>query len=60
MRIPNEIIKRRWLTFSGWRRIFPASPLAEEARIWIGVLDAFEKAKQVDLDIEAKKKELSK
>jgi outer membrane protein assembly factor BamD (BamD/ComL family) len=37
---------------------FPRSPLAEEAKIWSGVLQAFEKAKQVDLEIQKKKKGL--
>jgi hypothetical protein len=41
-------------------REFPRSPLAEEAKIWIGVLQSFEKAKQVDLDIEKMKKEIRK
>jgi hypothetical protein len=39
---------------------FPGSSLAEEARIWTGVLQSFEKAKQVDIEIEGKKKELEK
>jgi hypothetical protein len=37
---------------------FPRSPLAEEAKIWVDVLRAFEQAKQVDLDIQKKKKGL--
>jgi hypothetical protein len=41
-------------------REFPRSPLAEEAKIWVGVLQAFEKAKQVDLEIEEMKKGLEK
>jgi hypothetical protein len=39
---------------------FPRSPLVEEAKIWVSVLHAFEKAKQVDIEIEEKKKELGK
>ena len=38
---------------------FPQSPRAEESNIWIGVLDSIEKAKQVDIQIEEKKKELT-
>jgi len=41
-------------------REYPDSPLAEEARIWSGVLQVIEKLKQVDLEIEEKKKELSR
>jgi outer membrane protein assembly factor BamD (BamD/ComL family) len=37
---------------------FPQSSLIEQARIWLDVLNVIEKAKQVDLDIEKKKKEL--
>ncbi|MDA8101235.1 MAG: tetratricopeptide repeat protein [Nitrospiraceae bacterium] len=33
-------------------RDYPKSPLAEEARVWAGVLEAFEKTKQVDLELE--------
>jgi tetratricopeptide (TPR) repeat protein len=38
----------------------PESPLAEQAKIWIGVLEVIEKSKQVDVEIEEMKKELSK
>ncbi len=39
---------------------YPRSHLAEQARIWIGVLRVIEKSKQVDIDIEEMKKELSR
>ncbi len=35
---------------------YPGSEYAGQARIWIGVLDLFEKSKQVDLEIDVKKK----
>jgi hypothetical protein len=38
----------------------PKSPLVEQAKIWIGVLNVIEKSKQVDLEIEEMKKELSR
>jgi len=41
-------------------REYPDSSFAEEARIWSGVLQVIEKLKQVDLEIEEKKKELSR
>lgn len=41
-------------------REFPNSPLVEEAKIWVSVLQAFEKAKQVDIEIEKLKKVLGK
>lgn len=37
----------------------PKSRLVEQAKIWVGMLDLIEKAKQVDIDIEKKRKELT-
>lgn len=42
--------------FTRLEREFPRSPLAEEARIWISVLETFEKTKQIDIEIEQKKR----
>jgi tetratricopeptide (TPR) repeat protein len=39
---------------------FPQSPLFEQANVWVGVLQAIEKTKQVDIEIEEKKKELTR
>jgi hypothetical protein len=36
---------------------YPESPWAEQAKIWIGVLDGLEKLKQVDLEIEERKRD---
>jgi tetratricopeptide (TPR) repeat protein len=38
----------------------PQSPFAEQAKIWLGVLDVIEKAKQVDIEIEEKMKKLNR
>jgi len=38
---------------------FPDSPLVEEAKTWVGLFDAIEKMRQIDVDIEKKKKELA-
>jgi hypothetical protein len=38
---------------------FPQSPRAEESKVWISVLESIEKAKQVDIQIEEKKKEIT-
>jgi outer membrane protein assembly factor BamD (BamD/ComL family) len=46
--------------FTRLEKEFPRSALVEEAKIWVGVLQAFEKAKQVDIEIEGKKKGLGK
>ena len=37
---------------------YPQSPLIEQAKIWIGVLQVIEESKKVDIEIEQKKKEL--
>ncbi len=37
---------------------YPLSPLVEQAKIWISVLEIIEKTKQVDIEIEKKKKKL--
>jgi outer membrane protein assembly factor BamD (BamD/ComL family) len=39
---------------------YPKSPLTEQAKIWVEVLQVIEKSKQVDIEIEEMKKELSK
>ncbi len=36
---------------------YPKSPMVERAKIWIGVLEILEKMKQVDIELEKKKKE---
>jgi tetratricopeptide (TPR) repeat protein len=37
----------------------PGSPLAVQANIWMGVLDVIEQSKQVDIEIEKKRKQLT-
>ncbi len=36
---------------------YPEGPMAERAKIWMGVLEIIEKMKQVDIELEKKKKE---
>ncbi len=57
---PKKDYKKAMGYFMRIERDFPHSPLVEEAKIWISVLKAFEQAKQVDLEIEQKKKEMGK
>ena len=57
---PKKDFKKSLGFFTRVVKEFPGSPLAEEAKIWIGVLGSIEKAKQVDIQIEEKKKELTK
>ncbi len=46
--------------FARLRKEHPGSAFAGEAKIWIGVLETIDKAKQVDIDIEEKKKVIAK
>ncbi len=39
---------------------FPDSPMAEEARIWLGLFGVFKKMRQIDLEIEQQKKQLNR
>ena len=55
---PKKDYKKALGYFLRVEREFPRSPLVEEAKIWVSVLRAFEKAKLVDIEIEAKKKEM--
>ncbi len=57
---PKKDYRRSIVLFSRVVKEFPQSPRVEEAKIWIGVLEAIEKAKQVDQDIEERKKGLVK
>jgi len=57
---PKKDYRRSIGLFSRVVKEFPRSPRVEEAKIWIGVLEAIEKAKQVDADIEERKKGLVK
>ncbi len=57
---PKKDYKKAMGYFMRIEKDFPHSPLVEEAKIWISVLKAFEQAKQVDLEIEQKKKEMGK
>lgn len=57
---PNKKYEKAKAVFERVVKEYQDSPLAEEAKIWAGVLQVIEKFKQVDIDIEEKKKELSR
>ena len=57
---PKKDYKKALGYFMRMEREFPQSSLVDEAKIWVNVLQAFEKAKQVDLDIQEKKRGLEK
>lgn len=53
---PRKDYRRSRDHFARLVKEYPGSPLAGESKIWIGVLDMIEKTKQVDIEIESKKK----
>jgi outer membrane protein assembly factor BamD (BamD/ComL family) len=57
---PQKDYQKSILFFNKLVEGFPRSPLAEQAKIWIGVLQVIEKTKQIDIEIEEMKKELSR
>ncbi len=57
---PKKDYRKSLEYFTRLGREHPGSPLAGEAKIWIGVLETIEKTKQVDIDIEERKKIIGK
>ncbi|MCE5312365.1 MAG: hypothetical protein LLF86_04350 [Nitrospiraceae bacterium] len=57
---PKKDYERSMALFVRMIREYPHSALAEQARTWVDVLHVIEKLKKVDIEIEEKKKELSK
>ncbi|HEY7555883.1 MAG TPA: hypothetical protein VIH18_13865 [Candidatus Binatia bacterium] len=54
---PKKDNKRAIGFFSRVIKSYPESPWVEQAKIWVGVLDGLEKLKQVDIEIEEKKRD---
>ena len=57
---PKKDNKRAIGFFSRVVKSYPESPWTEQAKIWVGVLDGMEKLKQVDIEIEEKKRDRSR
>lgn len=57
---PQKDYKKALESFKRLVRDFPQSQLLEETKVLVGLLEVIEKSKQVDIDIEEKKKELIK
>jgi tetratricopeptide (TPR) repeat protein len=57
---PKKDYKKSVDYFKRLLKEFPRSLFIEEARMWIAVLEDIEKAMKVDIEVEEKKKELSK
>lgn len=52
--------KRSWGMFQRIVREYPQSPLAAQARTWIGVLSVIERSKEADREVEQTRKKLSR
>jgi outer membrane protein assembly factor BamD (BamD/ComL family) len=57
---PDKDYKKSLAYFEQLIKEYPQSHLLEEARIMIGLLNVIEKAKQVDIEIEKKRKEMTR
>jgi tetratricopeptide (TPR) repeat protein len=57
---PKKDNKRAIYFFNRVIKGYPDSPWVEQAKIWVGVLDGVEKLKQVDLEIEERKRDRSR
>ena len=55
---PEKDYKKSISFFTKLIKEYSNSALVEQAKIWVGILDAIEKEKQVDIEIEKKKNEL--
>jgi tetratricopeptide (TPR) repeat protein len=54
---PKKDNKRAIGFFGRVVKSYPDSPWIEQAKIWVGVLDGVEKLKQVDIEIEERKRD---
>jgi outer membrane protein assembly factor BamD (BamD/ComL family) len=57
---PKKDYQKSILFFNKLIEGYPRSSLVGQAKIWVGVLQVIEKSKQVDIEIEEMKKELSR
>ncbi len=57
---PKKDYKKSLGNFSRLVKEYPGSPLAEEAKIWVNVLETMEKTKRVDIELDEMKKGISR
>jgi tetratricopeptide (TPR) repeat protein len=57
---PDKNYKQSIKYFERLIKEHPESPLVDQAKVWQGLLDVIEKSKQVDIEIDQKKKELAR
>ena len=55
---PKKDIVQARIFFARLAKEFPESPHTEEARIWVSILETMAKTRQIDMEIEEKKREL--
>ncbi len=58
--IPRRITHKAIFYFKRLLREIPQSLRAEEARAWVQILELWERSKQIDLEIEKKRKQYRK
>ena len=57
---PKKDYRKSLYYFSRLIKEYPKSPLVEESKVWVGVLESIEKSRRVDIEIEQKKKGINK
>jgi hypothetical protein len=57
---PGKDYKKSIEWFSRLIREYPESTLAEEARIWVDILETLERTKLIDIELEEKKKAMNR
>jgi len=57
---PEKDYKKSHMYFERLIQEYPQSPLVEQARIWLDIFNVIEREKQVDIEIEKRKKELKR
>ena len=57
---PEKDYKKSLIHFERLIQEYPQSPLIEQARIWLDIFNVIEREKQVDIEIEKRKKELKR
>ena len=60
LKYPKKDYRKSMALFRRVVKEYPQSPLVPQARTWIGVLEVIERSKEVDIEMERKKKKLAR
>ena len=60
LKYPKKDYKKSMAMFQRVVKEYPQSPLVPQARTWVGVLTVIERSKEVDIDMEKKKRKLAR